>query len=381
MKADIIKTVADDIRSKGFKIIYIGAFGSYNYNLFDQLSDLDLKVVVEVPIERKIFEKSIHSKERHYLYSNAVPKIECYLVTLTEFIYELSVFDVLFLEALFSKYCYISTLFEQYHKNLKGYITTCILANRHRLYSNYLSMAERINKSFANSMFDPNGHKSYHILRFHDFLVKFESEHNYAEAMVVNTPTSSIDFVNRILSHKNNILDSNTIRSDATEYIEMIRTFVMQYSDSNNQELMKSTTTCLIDMCTNIRASIYGVKQEQLISKVYKSMLRKQENATDNKFKYDSRFKLDPTSIAGKLIPFVEHVDVGTDSNEICSNIINSFTKYIGDSDSLSIPLQQNCVERFLEMNKRNDIRQLTLLFLTFIIPIITSLLAYIIMK
>lgn len=327
MKTDMLKTVADDIRSKGFKVIYIGAFGSYNYNLTSPSSDIDLKIIVDVPIERKMLEKTIRSKERHYLYNNAVPKIECYLITLTEFVYELSIFDLSFLEALFSKYCYISTLFEPYYKNLKGYMLSCIFSNRHKLFSNCFAMADRINKSFANSMFDPNGHKSYHILRLYDFIQKFNAERNFTTALLCNT-SSSQDFVMRVSDHKYNRLDSIAIRNDCSEYLSKIELLVNQYSDISNPSILKLTTESLVDMCTSIRASIYGVKQEQLIAKVYRSVMRKQTSYT-KKFKYDSRFKLDSTHISGELMPYVEHVDVGTDPNETFTLIFNAFAERV----------------------------------------------------
>lgn len=381
MRADIIKTVADDIRSKGFKVVFIGAFGSYNYNLVDQSSDLDLKVVVDVPIERKILEKTVRSKERHFLYSNATPKIECYLVTLTEFIYELSVFDVLFLEALFSRYCYVTNLFEPYYKNLKGYMTSCLLANRHKLYSNYLSMADRINKSFANSMFDPNGHKSYHILRFYDLIQKFESDHNYTNALMVQTQNSSAEFIARVSGHKYNRLDAASIKSDALEYLSNIETLVHQHSDKRDPNLLKATTECLIDMCTSIRASIYGVKQEQLIAKVYKSLLRKQESISQQ-LKYDSRFKLDVTKIPGELIPYVEHVDVGTDPNETYTLIIDTFAEHIGeDMMTLSNQLRTDCIQRTIRAYKREDCKNIVMMLLIIIVPVISALATHILSK
>ena len=59
-----IKTVLKDLTDKGLEVLYIGAFGSFNYGLETNNSDYDMKAIINIDtcklsmtsLEHKIFD-------------------------------------------------------------------------------------------------------------------------------------------------------------------------------------------------------------------------------------------------------------------------------------------------------------------------------------
>lgn len=59
-KNDIFKTLANYkkvLEERGYKVIYIGLYGSQNYNVDDELSDIDAKAIILPTLHDIIFRK------------------------------------------------------------------------------------------------------------------------------------------------------------------------------------------------------------------------------------------------------------------------------------------------------------------------------------
>ena len=59
-KTDIFKELANRkkiLEERGYKVIYIGLYGSQNYNLSDEQSDIDVKAIILPTLQDIIFRK------------------------------------------------------------------------------------------------------------------------------------------------------------------------------------------------------------------------------------------------------------------------------------------------------------------------------------
>lgn len=162
-KTKIFKTLSNYKRileDKGFDVIYIGLYGSQNYNVDDELSDIDAKAIILPSLHDVIFRKVTSIT------------IECVngAIDVKDLI---TFYDVIrkgnfsYIEAIDTEYSigdkYIKTLFQQIRPNLKS-ILGAMMEKRKALTHEYPSKKEE----FKKWGFDPKQY--HHILRLHDLL-------------------------------------------------------------------------------------------------------------------------------------------------------------------------------------------------------------------
>ena len=148
------------LEEKGYKVIYIGLYGSQNYNLDDEQSDIDAKAII-IPtlhdiIFRKVTSKTIECEEGNIDVKDL-----------------LTFYDVIkkgnfsYIESIQTKYFkgdkYIKDLFSKVKLNLKSVIGA-MYEKRKALTHEYPSKAEE----FEKWGYDPKQH--HHILRLYDLL-------------------------------------------------------------------------------------------------------------------------------------------------------------------------------------------------------------------
>jgi len=148
------------LEEKGYYVIYIGLYGSQNYNLDDEESDIDVKAIIMPSLHDIIFRKVTSTT------------IECEKgnIDVKDL---LTFYDVIkkgnfsYIESIQTKYSigdkYIKNLFNQFQVNKKS-ILGAMYEKRKALTHEYPSKKEE----FEKWGFDPKQH--HHILRLYDLL-------------------------------------------------------------------------------------------------------------------------------------------------------------------------------------------------------------------
>ena len=163
MKEKIFKTLSQYkkiLEDKGFKVIYIGLYGSQNYNVSDEISDIDVKAIILPSLHDIIFRKVTSTT------------IECEngSIDVKDLI---TFYDVIkkgnfsYIEAIDTEYSigdkYIKNLFKQFRPNLKS-ILGAMYEKRKALTHEYPSKKEE----FKKWGFDPK--QFHHIIRLLELL-------------------------------------------------------------------------------------------------------------------------------------------------------------------------------------------------------------------
>ena len=155
------------LENKGYKVIYIGLYGSQNYNLDDEESDIDVKAIILPSLQDIICRKVVSTT------------IECTngnidVKDLLTFYDVIKKGNFSYIEAIDTKYSigdkYIKKLFSQFRPNKKS-ILGAMYEKRKALTHEYPSK----HNEFQKWGFDPKQH--HHILRLYD-LLSYDLTHN-----------------------------------------------------------------------------------------------------------------------------------------------------------------------------------------------------------
>ena len=162
-KTKIFKELANRkklLEGKGYKVIYIGLYGSQNYNLDDEESDIDVKAIILPSLQDIVFRK-VTSKTIECENGNIDVKD---LITYYDVIKK---GNFSYVEAIDTEYSigdkYIKELFKQFRPNLKS-ILGAMHEKRKALTHEYPSKVNEIKKWG----FDPKQY--HHILRLQTLL-------------------------------------------------------------------------------------------------------------------------------------------------------------------------------------------------------------------
>lgn len=162
-KQDIFKTLSQykkKLEEQGYKVIYIGLYGSQNYNCADEESDIDCKAIILPNLHDIIFRKTTSTT------------IECEngnidVKDLITFYDVIKKGNFSYIESIDTEYSigdkYIKELFKQFRPNLKS-ILGAMHEKRKALTHEYPSK----HSEFEKWGFDPKQY--HHIIRLHDLL-------------------------------------------------------------------------------------------------------------------------------------------------------------------------------------------------------------------
>ena len=195
------------LEEQGYKVLYIGLYGSQNYNVDDELSDIDVKAIILPTLHDIIFRK-VTSKT-----------IECENGTID--VKDLITFyDVIkkgnfsYIESIDTEYSigdkYLKDLFKQIRPNLKS-ILGAMHEKRKALTHEYPSKKEE----FEKWGFDPKQY--HHILRLQTLL-----EYNVSNNAQLSYLGYKDQARNKMISIKRNIdnLSKEFVERDSDFYIE-----------------------------------------------------------------------------------------------------------------------------------------------------------------
>ena len=162
-KTEIFKELANRkklLEEKGYKVIYIGLYGSQNYNLDDEESDIDVKAIILPSLQDIVFRK-VTSKTIECENGNIDVKD---LITFYDVIKK---GNFSYIEAVDTEYSigdkYIKELFKQFRPNLKS-----ILGAMHEKRKALTHQFPSKKKEFEKWGFDPKQY--HHILRLQTLL-------------------------------------------------------------------------------------------------------------------------------------------------------------------------------------------------------------------
>lgn len=190
MKQEIFKELSNYkkiLEDKGYNVIYIGLYGSQNYNLDDEESDIDVKAIIMPSLHDIIFRKVTSTT------------IECEkgnidVKDLLTFYEVIKKGNFSYIEAINTEYSigdkYIKDLFKKFKPNLKSMLGA-MHEKRKALTHEYPSKK----KEFEKWGFDPKQY--HHILRLYDLLsynsrncychsfIKYDDDDDYRKLLII----------------------------------------------------------------------------------------------------------------------------------------------------------------------------------------------------
>lgn len=165
---NVLKSYKEEIEKEGHKVLYIGIYGSNNYGLNDDLSDIDAKIIILPSLENIIFQKKI-SKVKEFETGN------CDIKDLTTFYSVARKGNFSFLEIFHTDYWigdeYLRDLFGTIPVNQMS-ILGAMMEKLKAFTHEYPSKTEEFKKFNA----DPK--QRHHLLRLEELLYSKELEEN-----------------------------------------------------------------------------------------------------------------------------------------------------------------------------------------------------------
>lgn len=203
---ETLQMYKNNLESLGYTVLYIGLYGSQNYNLDDEQSDIDARAIV-LPSFRDLISRSIISKTIQF---------ETGLVDVKDVITYLSIIkkcDASFIEPIETSY-YIGDvelrhLFSVYKINLKSIFNT-MLHKRKRL----------LHTKSSDSLY--NAKDYHHIIRLYDLLEYIIKRKKLCSFKVYSSKKAS----NLITIKRNSAFDVDTVKKNADEYIEKAKNLI-----------------------------------------------------------------------------------------------------------------------------------------------------------
>lgn len=206
-----IETVLKDLTEKGLEVLYIGAFGSFNYGLETNNSDYDMKAIINIDTSKLSIEYFVQ-KIFNYTFG------QCEVINLIEFGKKLSAFEIPYIEVLFSEINYVNENFD--YRRLRNVVNDALVNNRKFLSSNFLSTMEKIDMVFMKSkILDFMGKKTYNIIRLYNLFKKFNRTKKYVECLLME------EDVEKMLDHKLGRISKTDANEDCNNYISKMRNF------------------------------------------------------------------------------------------------------------------------------------------------------------
>lgn len=217
-KTEIFKELVNRkkiLEEKGYKVIYIGLYGSQNYNLSDEQSDIDVKAIILPTLQDIIFRKVTSTT------------IECEngnidVKDLITFYDVIKKGNFSYVESIDTEYSigdkYIKELFKQFRPNLKS-ILGAMYEKRKALTHEYPSK----HSEFEKWGFDPKQH--HHILRLYD-LLEYNLKNNDRRSYL--TYKNDSDRRKKLIDYKrnNNNIALSIVNKDSDDFINRARELI-----------------------------------------------------------------------------------------------------------------------------------------------------------
>lgn len=263
MYSKYIDATLKDLKDKKYTVLYLAAFGSYNYGLQNEKSDFDMKAIVDVS-ELELYKNPYNHSLIKYQYG------ECELINIYEFSEKLRNFELPYLEVLFSKINYKHPGFDV--DRLKDYVNEVLLKNRTCLGEKILHTMEKIKHNFNDTFFDYKGKKTYNIIRLYNLFVKFNSVKRYEECLFVDDDSNDDGKGNNkngereiMLNHKNERIEKSIAANQCEEYIFKMKMYMYYHKFVESNQLIDNIQNVALQITQLYKFRNYMDKENKKI--------------------------------------------------------------------------------------------------------------------
>lgn len=248
-----IENTVKDLKNKGYTVLYIAAFGSYNYGLETRESDFDMKAVVYINEIDLYKNPKSHSIVKYHFG-------ECEVLNVYEFGEKLSNFDLPYLEILFSKINYINPDFDI--EEIRFFVNEVLIKNRTYFGNEILRVMEKIKKMFANAMFDFKGKKTYNVIRLYNLFVKFNGCKRYEECLRVGE--EDVDkFL--MIKHKSGNITKDDAINDCNEYISRMKIYLSYHGYVESSQLRVKINNRILNVMEKMKNKLAVNEEREVV--------------------------------------------------------------------------------------------------------------------
>lgn len=218
------KSIPDNLN-----ILFIAAFGSWNYGLQTETSDIDFKVVHIPTLEMLMKTETLKAINSIVNLGNVG---QCEIIDIQTFIERIKAFDISKIEIVFAPYIWINVIHKSLFEALKRHTLNYILHNKVYYTDSVLATCNSIYNTFvASDVFNYNGKKAYNIPRLKQLLnyVLFDDEYN------LNINDEIVH--NNIMRYKLGITEKEDAKIECRVIIERMNQLKSQFSNESENEI------------------------------------------------------------------------------------------------------------------------------------------------
>lgn len=239
----------------------ICACGSMNYGLWDELSDVDTKLIVFPTFEEIIFHKQPISKTK--IFSNGE---HCDIKDIREYFKVLQKQNINFMEILFTNYWIVNDKYIDIWMDLRRHAEEIARENPYQAMRCYKGMAhEKAHSFFTRIAGDaPSAEFCYdsktlsHILRLYDFAYKYSNQINYSKCLIPDKADWLMDIKRRRVNFSYE--EAANMVKDTIEKIDKLECLFNKYHENIMNEEAKEILEFNLKqaMIRNLKTTIQG---------------------------------------------------------------------------------------------------------------------------
>ena len=269
-KLRIVKKALPD----NIDILFISAFGSWNYGLQTSTSDIDFKAVYIPKLDELIH--PLHQSSNIIEVGNIG---QCEAISIQSFVEKIKSFDISKIEILFACNIWVNDKHKQLFDSIKEQTLNLILNNKVRYIDSVISVCSSIYRTFiTNPVFNYSGKKAYNIPRLKCLLndVVF----NNAYLLMIEDE----DMHNRIMAYKVGNVERDDAEIECRIIIERMKTMKTEFSNESEDGFQNRCD----ELDTIVKNGIYT----EIVRATEETRIRKKVKKVSNQCRSDIAFHM-----------------------------------------------------------------------------------------
>ena len=255
-------------------ILFISAFGSWNYGLQTETSDIDFKVVYIPSLDELI-------RPKDFSFAGSTINIsyigQCEIISIQSFIDKIKVFDISKIEILFAPNIWVNDVHKPLFETIKSHTLDYIIGNKVRYIDSVITVCTSIYKTFINSdMFKYNGKKAYNIPRL-KYLLNGVLYSNEYELMIDDQEVR-----NDIMQYKLGNVDRDDARSECSVIINRMTAMKDEFNNENENSFNDKITKFDEIVKNGIYTEIIREKEEKRIKQKVNKLATRCRSSLNN---------------------------------------------------------------------------------------------------
>ena len=270
-KLRIVKKALPD----NIDILFISAFGSWNYGLQTSTSDIDFKTVYIPKLDELI----------HPLYqSSSIIEVgnigQCEAISVQSFVDKIKSFDISKIEILFACNIWVNDKHKQLFDSIKEQTLNLILNNKVRYIDSVISVCSSIYRTFiTNSVFKYNGKKAYNIPRLKYLLNEVVFNNTYS-LMIEDDE----DIHNHIMAYKVGNIEKDDAEIECRIIIERMKTMKTEFTNETEDRFQ--------NRCDELDAVVKNAIYTEIVRANEEMRIRKKVKKVSNQCRSDIAFHM-----------------------------------------------------------------------------------------